>query len=315
MYNILIKLKKKYKDIKLYPTMHTDYIFYANQIYSLYNFSSTLNYLDHYLDNKQFSGIIVTGDKMVEKYSKFTNSIFNANEINLEIFNNHKIDKYHKSTNTTYNFIYTGRISKEKNILEIFECCMILLKCDKKYNFILNIIGEGPYLNNIKSLLELEYKELNDIVIFHGNKNHNQLFDLYHKLDNRIFIFTSISETFGKTPMEAGATGIPIFIKKSENTDNLYIHKDNAIIFNDKNDFLQLFQYFINLNDFEKRILISNSINNIKKYDQKIIFEEWLEFILNGKILKDKAKLNIFNIFTFHGLSKFINCSGTILGD
>ena len=66
IYNILDKLKKKYKDLKIYPTMHTDYVYYANEIYSFSKIIDTLNYLDHYLENKKFSGIIVTGEKMVE---------------------------------------------------------------------------------------------------------------------------------------------------------------------------------------------------------------------------------------------------------
>jgi glycosyltransferase involved in cell wall biosynthesis len=186
---------------------------------------------------------------------------------------------------------------------------------NKNYLFNINIIGDGPFLENLKSLLDLEYRKIKDNIIFHGSKNHNEIFQLYQILDNRIFIFTSLSETFGKTPMEAGATGIPIFIKNSENCDKLYINKENAFIFNDKNDFVEIFEYFLKLNEFDKRILISNSINNIKKYDQKIIFEEWLEFILNGKVLKDKAKLNILSFFTFHGLSQLINCSGMLIDD
>ena len=64
IYDSLIKLKKQHDNIKIYPTMHTDYVYYANQIYSLSKFTTTLNYLDYYLEKKKFSGIIVTGDKM-----------------------------------------------------------------------------------------------------------------------------------------------------------------------------------------------------------------------------------------------------------
>jgi hypothetical protein len=69
-------------------------------------------------------------------------------------------------------------------------------------------------------------------------------------MENRIFLFTSISETFGKTPMEAGATGIPIFIKKCDNSDMLYINKRNAMIFDNKNDFFELFVYFTEMYKF-----------------------------------------------------------------
>lgn len=319
IYDSLIKLKKKYDNIKIYPTMHTDYVYYANQIYSLSKFTATLNYLDYYLENKKFSGIIVTGDKMKEKYMNCTNSIFNANEINLEIFNNHKIDNYDLD-NAPINFIYTGRVSKEKNIEEIFLYInyleTFLQEKYKKFNFIINIIGSGPYLDNLKTIIELQYKNIYSKVVFHGNKEQSEINQLYQTLDNRIFIFTSLSETFGKTPMEACATGIPIFIKNCDNTEYLYKNKKNAFIFNDKDEFIDNFEYFIKMKSFEKQIFISESINNIKKYDQTLIFSNWLDFLINGVInKKNNNQLNLMNIFTFHGISNLINCSGTILGD
>lgn len=313
LYEILNKLKIKHKNLKLYPTMHTDYVFYGEYVYSkfkFYNFSftSVLNYLDNYLEKKIFNGIIVTGEKMKEKYSVFSDSVFNANEVNLDIFNSAKVDNY--ETNF-YNFIYCGRISKEKNIEEVLDCCLAL---NDKYNYVLNIIGDGPYLQNLQDIIHLQYNKIKSKIIFHGNKNQSEINALYQSLENRFFIFTSISETFGKTPMEAGATGIPIFIKKCEISDVLYINKKNAFIFDNKNDFVDLFDNFLKLDKFEKEIFISNSVNNIKKYDQNIIFADYYDFLLNGKLLK-KNNINFFDIFTFHSLSKLINCSGTIMAD
>lgn len=311
VYNILKKLKLKYNNIKLYPTMHTDYIFYNNFFYKKYNIELIFNFLNNYLDNKTFNGIIVTGEKMKEKYKIFTNAVFNANEVNLDIFNTHKVDEY---SNNFYNIIYCGRISKEKNIDDFFNCCN-QLKDIFQYN--IHIIGDGPYLNNLKTIIQLEYKDIYSKITFYGNKNQEEINNIYQTLDNRVFLFTSISETFGKTPMEAGSTGIPIFIKKSEIIDLLYINKKNAFIFNENKDFLELFKYFIDLNIYDKKIFIDNSIENIKKYDQKIIFDNWIYFLLNGIDNKynKNLKIGFFDILTFHGLSKLINCTGHVIGD
>lgn len=311
IYNTLIKIKKKFKNIKLYPTMHTDYIYYNENIYKNYSFKSILNFLNHYLENKTFNGIIVTGETMKEKYGSFTDSIFNANEVNLDIFNNVKSDDYQSNF---FNFIYCGRISKEKNIEEILDCCALI---NNKYNFFLNIIGDGPYLSNLKSIIELQYKNISSKIIFYGSKSSEDINQLYQSLDNRIFIFTSLSETFGKSPMEAGATGIPIFIKKCQVSSSLYHNMKNGFLFEDKNDFIELFTYFCNLNNFEKKIFISNSVNNIKNYDQKSIFNDWAEFLIYGSVKKniEKNNINIFDMFTFHSISKLINCTGNIIGE
>ena len=181
----------------------------------------------------------------------------------------------------------------------------------------LNIIGDGPYLENLKNIIHLQYKVISPKILFYGFKSSYDINNLYQSLDNRIFIFTSLSETFGKTPMEAGSTGIPIFIKKCEVSLSLYQNMKNAYLFEDKNDFIELFNIFCNLNTFEKKIFISNSINNIKKYDQNIIFNDWIEFLIHGLVKKnvEKNNINMFDIFTFHGISKLINCTGHILAD
>jgi hypothetical protein len=311
LYQLLYDLKNEYKNIKLYPNMHTDYVFYSENIYTKYNFNfvSTLNYLDDYLEKKKFNGIIVTGEKMKEKYLKYTDSVFNANEVNLDIFNNHITNEYN---NNFYNIIYCGRIAKEKNIDEIFDCCMLI---ENKYNFVINIIGDGPYMEELKNNIDMYYSKIKNDVIFHKSKTQEEINNIYQKLDNRIFIYTSISETFGKTPMEACATGIPLFIKKSDITKYMYINKENSFIFDDKNSFINYFNYFVSLNNDDKKIFITNSINNVKKYNQNEIFSDWIEFLINGKVNKNKVNINLFDIFTFHGISKFISCTGTVLGE
>jgi hypothetical protein len=115
--------------------------------------------------------------------------------------------------------------------------------------------------------------------------------------------------------MEAGATGVPIFIKKSDITDILYTDQKNAFIFENELSFLEKFKYFIKLDYLEKKIFINNSIDNILKYDQATIFKNMLDFIVDININKNKEKVGIFDIFTLYGISKFINCTGNIIGE
>jgi len=315
LYDMLKKIKTKHKTIKIYPTMHTDYQFYLDNVYSKYNFLSNTssNNLNYFLENKLFDGIIVTGKRMVDKYKLYTDAIFNANEINLNVFNSYKYDVYIGFIN----IIYCGRISKEKNIEEFLDCCLELyLYENKKIDFNIHIIGDGPYLNNLQSIIEIKYKKIMDKINFYGNLNPEKINELYNSLDNRVFLFTSLSETFGKTPLEAGSTGIPIFIKKSNVSDDIYIHNKNAYVFDNKKEFVELLILFIDSNQLNKQMFLNNSINNIKQYDQNIIFQNWIYFLINLKeINKNKVKINFMDVLSLFGIGKFVNCSGMLIGD
>ena len=346
LYEKLKKIQKKFNRVKIFPNMHTDYDFYLNNIYTRFSFGlkPLKKHLDYYLDKKYFEGIIVTGEKLREKYNNITNNVFNANEIDLSIFKNYKIDNYkinslelnllkdndledndnlednnnleddnnledNIKTENIINFIYCGRISKEKNIIEICDC---LNEVD--FDYVLNIIGDGPYINELKNIIIEKYNNSVDKIYFHGELKQNEIYNLYHKLDNRIFIFTSLSETFGKTPMEAGMCGVPIFIKKSDITQILYTHEENAYVFDNKYDFKILLYKFLKTGKDEKKSLIENSVKNIKKYDQNIIFNNLLKFLIQSDS-KLKILLNFFDIFAFHSMSKMVNCSSMFLGE
>lgn len=286
-YKMLNKIKKVYPNVRIYPNMHTDYSYYINDVYFRYLkidiTTSLFKLLNYYLKIKIFDGIIVTGENLKNIFLEVTNKVFNANEIDLSIFKFTKIDDY---KDNFINFIYCGRIAKEKNIDEIIEYLSEI-----NYEFKLHIIGDGPYLNELKNNIDNKFLNIKNNIIYIGILKHNELYNYYLNLVNRIFIFTSISETFGKTPMEAGACGIPIFIKKSLTTKYLYKNKINAFIFKDKDDFKNILSYFLNITYDQKKIIINNSLLNIQKYDQNYIFEDWIKFLKksknNTRLIKD----------------------------
>ena len=286
LYDSLIKLKNNNScPLLLFPTWHTDYESYLqNYFYSSFNSEYIMNQIYQYLENKNFQGIIVTGEYMKQKFEKYTKNIFNANELCIDNFSFLKVDDYHEKD--MFNFIFCGRISIEKNIDEIFE----LLEPIKHINFQLHIIGDGPYLKILKN----KYNNFLKKVIYYGEVNYDEIQNIYKKLNNRIFIMCSDTETFGKAPMEAGLTGIPIFIKQSKNIKFMY-NSNNAFIFENKYDFIKHFIFFLKLKKKFKNEFIENSIKNIKKYDQKKIFEEWENF-LEKQLLINNINDNINNI-------------------
>ena len=273
IYNTLNKIKKKYNNIKLIPNWHTNYDYYAN-IYFKNNsiLKKIKNILFQNLKNNFFSGIITTGEISKNIFLQYTSNVFNANEICLDNFSNFKIDKYKK--NNTINFIYTGRIALEKNLLLIIDI-LNNLENTKFENYKMHFIGSGPYLKKLK-----KYLLINDKIIFYGDTEYSQIIDIYNNLDNRIFIQSSVSETFGKSTMEACYSGIPVFVLKCEIHDLLY-NDNNSFIFESVTDFKNQLTLFFKLNKTQKELIINNAYNNAKKYDQKIIFNNLKDFILN----------------------------------
>ncbi len=95
--------------------------------------------------------------------------------------------------------LYVGRIAKEKNIEVLLEMAKILNW--QEYNFELNLVGDGPILENLK---KEEIENVNFLGILKGEK----LAEIYRNSD--AFVFASEHETFGNVILEAMASGIPV---------------------------------------------------------------------------------------------------------
>ncbi len=317
-YETLKKLKEKYPETQLFPTWHTDYEYYASKVYpaTYYGVHSAVNYMSEYISNNIFSGIVVTGKRLEKKYLAITNKVFNANEVDYNIFNQFKIDSYQlKKEDDVFNIIYCGRVSKEKNLDEIISACDRLYR--RQQPFRLHIIGDGPYLPQLRKMMSRNdfYKEWYDKIIFYGKKGQKEIYEIYMSLDNRIFLFTSLSETFGKTPMEAAATGMILFLRGCENNNDLYIHRKNAFLFDSENDFLDCWDKCFSMNTLELHTFLQSSIENAKKYEQTKIFEEYMYFLFPEKRAKTPSKIGVIDFLSFYGMNRFFQCANMIYGD
>jgi len=87
--------------------------------------------------------------------------------------------------------LYVGRISKEKNLEKI---------CELSDRYQVEIVGDGPYLNT----LQKKYPRVNYL----GYQKGRILADSYARAD--VFVFPSLSDTFGIVMIEAMSLGTPI---------------------------------------------------------------------------------------------------------
>ena len=308
LYETLQELKMNHPNIHIFPNWHTDYEYYLDNVYQLFSLhKSFIHKLEELLTDKIFQGILVTGPKMIQRYQTFTQNIFNANEIDLSIYKNFKMDNYLSKRNV--HFIYTGRISKEKNIEESLS---LLYSIKSHFLFQFHIIGDGPFRKDLEKIVLDKYPGLN--IHFYGRMSSQEIYKLYMELENRIFIFTSTSETFGKTPFEAAVCGIPCFIKRSDITEYIYEDMENSFLFDNLEEFINKMEIFWNWDSQQKLQFIQNSRRNTLQYDQTVIFENWKDFLLEkSNLLPPKSQL--FQNFTFYSLTKFIQCSNNIFGE
>lgn len=120
--------------------------------------------------------------------------------------------------NDKLNVLYVGRLNKIKNL-------HILIESIKKLdNVQLNIVGDGPEMNNLKKLVE-KFK-INKKVKFYGKKPHDELIKIFQ--ENSVYVQPSLNEGMSNTVLEAMACGLPIISTNTGGVSKLI--KDNGFI-------------------------------------------------------------------------------------
>ncbi len=100
-------------------------------------------------------------------------------------------------------FLYAGRISKDKNIDFLLG---LFVKLSKKYeNIRLKLAGIGPHLKELKKKFGGH-----DNIEFLGEVNYDSLPKVYQSAD--VFLFPSVTDTFGMVVLEDHSCGIPAVV-------------------------------------------------------------------------------------------------------
>ena len=203
---------------------------YANErnipVISIYH-THFVSYIDYYFENIKFlidpiksviicklkkfyeacSLVYVPTQIMVDELSSY--GIENDNMklwprgLNLDTFTPTKRNKDYiqqLTGNAHPNILFASRLVWEKNLRTLIRIYKKAKKKGLNYNFIL--AGDG-----------LAYEELKESMpdaIFTGKMKHSELSHLYASAD--IFLFTSVTETYGNVVAEAIASGLPCVI-------------------------------------------------------------------------------------------------------
>jgi len=99
--------------------------------------------------------------------------------------------------------LWTGRVSRDKNIDFLMQAYVESRRTHENINLIL--CGDGPDLPKLKELFSTH-----DTVHFMGRVNSRVLQQFYDIAD--LFVFPSVTDTFGMVILEAQASGVPALV-------------------------------------------------------------------------------------------------------
>ena len=191
----------------------------------------------------------------------------NFSEQKLFIFPNFISNKPILNSNSKNQFLYAGRISKEKGVEELIEAFISLDLSDFK----LKILGTGPDLKRLNSKYNLKNVE------FSGFKENNEVIS---EIQNSFAVISATKLYEGQPTLlcEASLNSIPIIFPNSGGISE-FVPKNYNFLF-EKN----------NYNDLQSKML------NIISSDNKKLGKENKEFI--NSVLNKEKLLNIFDEVT-----------------
>ena len=104
--------------------------------------------------------------------------------------------------------LYVGRVSEEKNL----DCLVYSFQqlCQHRDDTQLVVVGDGPYLDTMKSKLQ------GFPVVFTGRQTGHHLRRIFASCD--LFVFPSETDTFGVVLIEAQASGVPVVVSSKGGT-------------------------------------------------------------------------------------------------
>lgn len=164
--------------------------------------------------------------------------------------------------NSKPNLLFASRLVWEKNLETLIRIYNAIETKQKAYNLI--VAGDGVAGKSLREAMPN--------AIFTGNLDHIKLAALYASAD--VFIFPSVSETYGNVVVEAMACGLPCVIAKGGGTQSLVTQNYNGFLVDPDNE--------------------SEYLDRVEEVLQKPILKSRL--IINGyKSVKNLSWVNLVN--------------------
>lgn len=124
--------------------------------------------------------------------------------------------------------VYVGRVAPEKNLPLVFEAYTAMHRVNPNTRLV--IVGDGPE----RAALQAKYPD----VMFCGMRSGEDL--ARHYASGDVFLFPSMTETFGNVTTEAMASGLAVVAYRYAAAEALIKHSENGLVaaFNDAPKFI-----------------------------------------------------------------------------
>lgn len=268
----------------IYHTNFASYIdYYANRKYFLIN-KIAETFLSKYVNFYNNCNIILAPTKSMKNHLidlgvqpeliKIMGRGVNKDIFSFKNFKSGKFRSHFK--NTHYNILFASRLVWEKNLDVIIQVYHDTQKRQLPYNFI--IAGDGVAYESMKNQMPQ--------ALFLGGVNQELLNEIYNEAD--LFLFPSVTETFGNVVLEAMTCGLPVVAANGGSNPDVVDDNVNGLLVEEKNinQYLTAFEYILTPDTYEKFRLAALNNEMSKTWEEiNIRFFEHLSSVLNNQKL------------------------------
>lgn len=172
------------------------------------------------------------------------------------------------------NLISVGRLSKEKGVDDLID--VFNMVHSKHPNYVLDIVGDGVELNNLKD--KVKNLELEKSVNFYGFQDKEYINNLLSK--STIYISTSHTESFGISILEAMSFGVScVIFDTARGALEFMVDNKNGYVIGNRDKEEMTYKIIDLIENKNKRVQFGQYAKKTsKKYSIENVKKQWLEF-------------------------------------
>lgn len=162
--------------------------------------------------------------------------------------------------------LFASRLVWEKNIETLIQIYKKVQERGLPYNLV--IAGDGNAFKEAKALMPG--------AVFLGKLAHDELSVLYASAD--VFLFTSVSETYGNVVIEAMASGLPCVIADGGGSADLIVHNQTGFKARpyDAEDYLEYLEVLLE-QPILRQVIRENALEVVQRLDWEVLVGRYFD--------------------------------------